>query len=80
MGFGVPLGSWFRKEWREYTRETLCNSRALHREYLDYEFVVQLVDDHMKGRGDFGLRLWTLLTFETWLQMLGGRTSYTLSS
>lgn len=80
MGFGVPLGSWFRKEWREYTLDTLCNSRALHREYLDYEYVVQLVDDHMKGRGDLGLRLWTLLTFETWLQMLGGHTSYTLSS
>ena len=78
MGFGVPLGSWFRGELREYLQDVLCSPQALSRDYLNHDYVKQLVDEHLSGRRDVGHRLWTLLTFEVWLRMLAGKTAFRL--
>jgi asparagine synthase (glutamine-hydrolysing) len=78
MGFGVPLGSWFRGEWREYVQDMLCSPQALFQEYVNQSYVKQLIDEHLSGRRDLGHRLWTLLTFEVWLRMLAGKTAFRL--
>ena len=79
MGFGVPLGSWFRKEWRDYTQDMLCSPHSLLQEYVNQNYVKQLVDTHLSGRQDLGHRLWILLTFEVWLRMLREQTSFHLT-
>ena len=37
-------------------------------EYLDPDTVRELVDDHLEGRANRRLLLWSLLTFEHWCQ------------
>lgn len=69
-GFGVPLDAWFRGELRDYVRDTLLASSARSSSYLSRPFVQRLVDDHLAGRGNHGHKLWTLLTFERWLNLL----------
>lgn len=81
MGFGVPLGTWFRGPLREYLLDHLLDPSARYRTYLSSSFVRSVVDRHMAGQSDASLKLWTLLCFERWLRVLpawtrtGGGTS-----
>lgn len=66
MGFGVPLGHWFRNELKDFARDALLDSRALNRGYFRPEAVRSLVEDHQRGRYDHSYRLWALLVLELW--------------
>ena len=66
MGFGVPLGHWFREEWKDFSRQVLLDPRALSRGYFRPEAVTQLLDDHQAGNFDHSHRLWALLVLELW--------------
>ena len=73
MGFGVPLGSWFRKEWRDPLQDALRSPQARIRKYLRPEAVDRLLLRHLEGKEDAGQRLWLLLTFELWLRQIDRR-------
>ncbi|MDP3722455.1 MAG: asparagine synthase (glutamine-hydrolyzing) [Candidatus Omnitrophota bacterium] len=70
MGFGVPLQRWFRTDLKDFLQDVLLSSGACWRQYLDASYVGSLVEAHVSGRADHSHRLWTLLTFEVWLQNL----------
>lgn len=69
-GFGVPLDAWFRGELRPVVRDLLLSPQARHRDYLAFDVVRQTVERHESGAANEGQRLWALLTFERWLQLL----------
>jgi asparagine synthase (glutamine-hydrolysing) len=69
MGFGVPLGSWFRGELKPLLDEKLLNPKALDRGYFQPGMVRQLALEHQSGRFDHSYRLWSLLCFEEWHEM-----------
>jgi len=66
MGFGVPIGGWFRGELREYLREVILDPVSLSRGYFDPARVRDLVESHQKGITDHSFRLWALLVLELW--------------
>lgn len=68
MGFGVPIGRWFRGELKSFLKETVLSERALGRGYFKREAVKHLVDEHTDGRRDNAHQLWTLLMLELWHQ------------
>ena len=70
MGFGVPLGTWFRGNLKQYLGDHLGRGAALD-QYLDAAYVERLLNEHFAGRADHGGRLWLLLTLEVWLRSLG---------
>jgi asparagine synthase (glutamine-hydrolysing) len=74
MGFGVPLGAWFRGHLREFMRDSLLAPDALYREMLSGAFVERLVERHLAGEANLGPQLWSLICFERWLQLLPGWT------
>ena len=69
-GFGVPLDTWFRGELRAAMRDFLLSPQARYRDYLSADLVRQTVDRHEAGVANEGQRLWALITFERWLQLL----------
>ena len=69
-GFGVPLDGWFREELRDFVRDTLLAPSAELGRYVRTERVRGLIDDHLSGRTNAGQRLWSLVCFERWLQVL----------
>jgi asparagine synthase (glutamine-hydrolysing) len=69
-GFGVPLDGWLRGELREFARSTLLSPSARLRPYLSQAYLRRLLDDHQAGFVNHGHRIWTVLTFERWLQLL----------
>lgn len=70
MGFGVPLGTWFRGELREYVSDLLLSADAKSRDYLSLDGVRDVLRRHQAGEADLGLQLWSLLCFEVWLRLL----------
>jgi len=70
MGFGVPLGTWFRGRWRAPLRDLLESPQARINRYLQKERVSQLIRRHLQGQADEGQPLWLLLTLEIWLRWM----------
>jgi asparagine synthase (glutamine-hydrolysing) len=66
MGFGVPIGHWFRGQMQAFLREVLLSEKALRRGLFKPETVRQLVDLHTSGGRDYSQQLWTLLMLELW--------------
>ena len=66
MGFGVPLGAWFRKELADYARDTLLGTRARGRGLFDAQAVERVLDEHQHRGQDRASQLWSLVAFEEW--------------
>jgi len=69
MGFGVPLGTWFRGPWRERVSDLLRDGANCY-EFVDPRFVARVINRHMTRVADHGFLLWILVTFEVWLRSL----------
>lgn len=67
MGFGVPLGTWFRTSFRSFVNDYFQSNSPVF-DYLDRRFVQTLLEQHFGGRSDHGHRIWLLLTFAVWLE------------
>jgi asparagine synthase (glutamine-hydrolysing) len=68
MGFGVPIGHWFRGAMQPFLRETLLAEKALGRGLFRPEKVRELIDSHVTAKADHSHRLWSLLMLELWYQ------------
>lgn len=72
MGFGVPLGAWFRGELRGTIRDRLlAGDSPLHR-YVKADALSKLAEAHDSGRRDLGLQFWSLWMLELWLRRHAG--------
>ena len=75
MGFPVPVGAWFRGEFRPIIDEYVLSERAARRGYFEPGFVRGLVERHQAGE-NHAERLWSLVNFEMWMrQFIDGEES-----
>jgi asparagine synthase (glutamine-hydrolysing) len=68
MGFGIPIGHWFRGSMQSFLRETLLSEKALSRGLFNPDKVRQMIDQHVERKVDHDQRLWTLLMLELWFE------------
>jgi asparagine synthase (glutamine-hydrolysing) len=68
QGFSAPDASWFKGESIDYVRRRLHNNRARIYDYLDAGTVKGLIDDHLEGRQNRRLLIWSLLNLEQWCE------------
>ena len=66
QGFSAPDASWFRGESIDYVRRTLLGPRVALYDYLDRAAVETLVLDHLEGRENRRLLIWSLVSLEEW--------------
>lgn len=64
QGFSAPDGSWFKGESIDYVRRTLYDGHARIYDFLDRGTVQSLVNDHLEGRENRRLLIWSLLNVE----------------
>jgi len=69
MGFGVPLGRWFRNELAHRVA-ALREPQSPIYEYVDPSAVGRVIGEHMVRRRDHSTLLWRLLSFALWLEAL----------
>lgn len=68
MGFGVPIGHWFRGTMQPFLRETLLSDKALARGLFQPDKVRQIIEEHVRGSVNHEHRLWSLLMLELWFE------------
>jgi asparagine synthase (glutamine-hydrolysing) len=68
MGFGIPIGQWFRGSMQSSLRETLLSYKAQSRGLFNRDRVRQMIDHHVAGKVDHDQRLWSLLMLELWFE------------
>jgi len=68
MGFGVPVGEWFRDELRDLLRDRILAPDALAARIFRPEWLRSFVEAHISGRCDHEHPLWALLMLELWHQ------------
>jgi len=66
QGFSAPDASWFKGESIDYVRRLLCDDHARIYDHLDRRAVRVLIDEHLDGRENRRLFIWSLLNFEWW--------------
>ena len=66
MGFGVPIGHWFRGKMQPFLREVVLSEKALKRGLFKRETLERIIDEHVSGQRDHAHQLWTLLMLELW--------------
>lgn len=66
MGFGAPIGGWFRKELKGLLCDTLLSVRSAGRGYFKKAAVEGMVSGHINGKADNAGKLWSLLMLELW--------------
>jgi asparagine synthase (glutamine-hydrolysing) len=68
QGFSAPDGSWFKGESIDYVRRKLFNSHAHIYEFMDKGAVETMVNEHLEGRENRRLLIWSLLSLEEWCE------------
>ena len=68
MGFGVPVGEWFRGPLRELVTDTLLSSRN---GFFKRTVVEGMIREHGEMRADHAFLLWNLLMLELWIAQTG---------
>ncbi len=68
MGFGIPIGAWFRNELKPMVHDTLLAEDARIAPYFRADAVADLVRSHETNEQNHGYRLWNLLILEKWLR------------
>jgi asparagine synthase (glutamine-hydrolysing) len=68
MGFGIPIGHWFRGKLQQFLREAILSEKALNRGLFKPDTVKRLVERHTRAERDYSAQLWTLLMLELWFQ------------
>lgn len=70
-GFGIPLGQWLRGPLQPLLRETLAPEKLAATGVLEPTEVRRLVKEHLAGKADHRKKLWTLMTFQWWIERWG---------
>ena len=68
QGFSAPDASWFKGDSINYVRNVLFSDNARIYEYFDRETVRRNVQQHLDGKANQRLLIWSLLSFECWLK------------
>ena len=68
MGFGVPVGKWFRGNMKDFVYSVLLSEKSLSRGIIKPDVLQRYVEDHISGKRDYTYQIWTLLMLELWFQ------------
>ncbi len=68
QGFSAPDASWFRGESMEYVRRVLLSGHTRLERILDGAVMRELLEEHLQGKQNRRLLIWSFLHLEEWLQ------------
>ena len=68
QGFAIPLDQWLRGELRDWVEALLSEERLKGQGIFDPEPIRAAWSDHIAQKRNNGLRLWSILMFQSWLE------------
>lgn len=67
LGFPVPIRHWLKNEMNDWARELIVTSETDH--LLNKNIILQMLEKHCLGKGDYSRKIWTVLIFMLWYQI-----------
>lgn len=67
QGFSAPDASWFKGESIDYVRRKLSEDARIYH-FLDRKSVMGLIQEHLDGKQNRRLLIWSLLNLENWCE------------
>jgi asparagine synthase (glutamine-hydrolysing) len=67
QGFAVPLSVWFKDDLKSYINDKFLNRNSKLYDYVNYQYVQDVIKNQYKGQRDYNSKLWSLLFFNEWL-------------
>jgi len=71
QGFSSPDQSWFKGESIDFVRAKLLDDNANIYKYMDRDKTQELINEHLNGKENRRLFIWSLLNFEEWTNIYG---------
>ncbi|MFZ3590070.1 asparagine synthase (glutamine-hydrolyzing) [Bacillus sp. DJP31] len=68
LGFPVPIRVWLKNELYDWAVQTIERSHTEH--LLNKKEIIKLLDDHRVGKLDVSRKLWTILMFMVWYEVV----------
>jgi asparagine synthase (glutamine-hydrolysing) len=69
LGFNPPMGIWINRELRPMVDEQLDPVRLRRQGYFAPEPIQRMIAAHRAGQRDYSLHIWSLLVFQTWMDL-----------
>jgi asparagine synthase (glutamine-hydrolysing) len=66
-GFSPPIGMWLRGELRDWAEDLLSISN-LKDSGLNHEIIRRTWSDHVDGKRNYSVKLWSVLMYQAWLR------------
>ena len=66
QGFSAPDQSWYMQKLVQYIKETIVSERALDRGFFQKTYLENILQEHIQGKQNHRLLIWSLLSFEWW--------------
>ena len=76
QGFSAPDASWFRGESMDYVRGRRLDRAARIYDWMGYGTVTGLIQEHLSGRRNRRLLIWSLLYVEEWSRRFLGAQAH----
>ena len=67
-GFGAPVREWFREALGPWFEDHLINGKLRKRDFLNHQFIANMLDEHRSRKNDWGFHLWALLNLSLWYE------------
>lgn len=68
-GFGLPFGQWLRSAEMANIRSSLQEREQLMYDYVSFEQVQHMLQNHQQKQADYGPELWSVWVLASWLQL-----------
>jgi asparagine synthase (glutamine-hydrolysing) len=69
VGFDSPIGQWFKEDLHDFLTGFMSPEHLARSGLLRPAAVQAMIADHLGGRRDYSLQLWSLITLEAWHRM-----------
>ena len=69
QGFSAPDESWYRGENAAYIKELLLSKRTVSADYINQDYIKEIVNDHINNHVNHRLLIWSFMNFEWWCRI-----------
>ena len=69
-GFSIPVGEWLRGPLRDWAEDLISQEKLQSQGYLNSRLIQETWQQHLSGRYDRSLQLWSVFMFQAWLEKM----------
>ena len=69
QGFSAPDESWYRGENADYVKELLLSENTASTKYINRDYIIKIVDEHINKGVNHRLLIWSFMNFEWWCRI-----------